>query len=161
MQRAALRITASHPDVQSTSRTYNAAGTTGTYGQYIPSLPSAQAVEPGLVGSLLQLQENDSFRSNVGAVNVTALTVQLEVDLYRGSGNLVGVRTETLLPFEMVQVDRIFSTVGAGAVDSGYATVKVQTAGGKVLAYASVVDNDSGDPIFIPAQILTPGTPFR
>ncbi len=153
----ALRITASHPDVKATSRTYNAAGAAGTYGQFIPASSRDQALEPGVVGSLLQLQENADFRSNIGLLNTTELTVQVEVDLYLGSGNLVGVRTETLLPFEMVQVDRIFATVGAGTVDSGFATVKVLTADGKVMAYASVVDNRSGDPIFIPAQTLTAG----
>lgn len=156
----ALRITASHPDVKTTSRTYNAAGANGTYGQFIPSLSREQALEPGLVGSLLQLQESPRFRTNIGLVNLTELTVQAEINLYLGDGSLAGVRTETLLPYEMVQLDRIYGSIGAGTVDSGFAVVKALTAGGRILAYASVVDNASGDPIFIPAQTLTPGTPF-
>jgi hypothetical protein len=156
----AIRLITSHPDVKATSRTYNAAGTEGTYGQFIPALARSQALEAGLVGSLLQLQENTGFRTNVGLLNLTERSVQVEVHLYLGSGNLVGVRTENLLPFEMVQLDRIYTSVGASSVDSGYATVRVMTSGGQALAYASVVDNGSGDPILIPTQILTAGTPF-
>lgn len=156
----ALRLIASHPDVKATSRTYNAAGTEGTYGQFIPALARSQAIEAGLVGSLLQLQENAGFRTNVGLLNITERPVEVQVHLYLGSGNLVGVRTENLLPFEMVQLDRIFASVGATSVDSGFATVQVTTSGGRALAYASVVDNGSGDPILIPTQVLTTGTPF-
>ncbi len=156
----ALRLISSHPDVKATSRTYNAAGTEGTYGQFIPALARSQALEAGLVGCLLQLQENTGFRTNLGLLNLTERSIQVEVHLYLGSGNLVGVRTENLLPFEMVQLDRIYTSVGASSVDSGYATVRVMTSGGQALAYASVVDNDSGDPILIPTQILTAGTPF-
>jgi hypothetical protein len=156
----ALRLTTSHPDVKATSRTYNAAGTAGTYGQFIPALARDQALEGGVIGSLLQLQENTGFRTNIGLLNLTERAIQLELGLYLGSGTLVGVRTENLLPFEAVQLDRVFTTVGATSVDSGFATLEVMTAGGRALAYASVVDNESGDPIYIPTKILTVGTPF-
>jgi len=60
----------------------------------------------------------------------------------------------------MTQYDRIYNRVNAGVVDSGFAVVKVLTTGGEVLAYASVVDNGSNDPIFIPAQRLSDTSPF-
>ncbi|HPA82318.1 MAG TPA: hypothetical protein PLS95_15975, partial [Thermoanaerobaculales bacterium] len=66
----------------------------------------------------------------------------------------------TLQPFEMTQYDRIYNRVSAGVVDSGFAVVKVLTAGGKALAYASVVDNGSNDPIYIPSQPLSDTSPF-
>ncbi len=156
-----LRVITSHPDVKVTSRTYNAAGAEGTYGQFIPALDASAAVIPGVPAGLPQLQENDGFRTNIGLVNITPLDVTAEVDLYRGSGNLLGPVTVDLEPYEMVQLDRVFDQVGAGSVDNGYAVVRVLTSGGKVLAYASVADNDSGDPIYVPAQLLLPGSPFQ
>ena len=36
----------------------------------------------------------------------------------------------------------------------------ISAPGGEVLAYASVVDNGSNDPIFIPAQRLSNTSPF-
>jgi hypothetical protein len=57
----------------------------------------------------------------------------------------------------MDQYDKIFDDMGAGEVDNGYAVVRVITDGGKVLAYASVVDNLSGDPVYVQAQPVIGG----
>ncbi len=157
----ALRIITSHPDVKVSTRTYNAAGANGTYGQFIPALDDSSAVSPGVPAVLTQLQENDAFRSNVGLVNLTPYEVPVEIDLYRGSGNLLGPVTRDLGPYEMIQIGRIFDSVGAGTVDNGFAVVKANGDGAKILAYASVVDNQSGDPIYVPSQSLLPGTPFE
>ncbi len=151
----ALRVTTSHPDVRITSRTYNAAGQGGTYGQFIPALTRSDALSSGEEAVLLQLQENSAFRSNLGLVNVTGDSVEVQVDLYRGSGSLVAVWTKTLRPFEMAQATQIFKTVGAGTVDNGFAVVKVTSSKGEVMAFASVVDNGTGDPIYQPAQRLS------
>ena len=156
----ALRAIVSHPNVKVTSRTYNAAGATGTYGQFIPSHTMEEALTPGILGTLQQLQETSQFRTNIGLVNPTVLDVEVDVELYRSSGNLLGVVSRTLEPYEMMQVNRIFDQVGSGVVESGYAVVKVQSADGAILAYASVIDNQSGDPVYVAAQHLVPGTPF-
>jgi len=148
----ALRITATLRDVRTTSRTYNAEGAVGTYGQFIPALTSETAVMAGKPGALIQLQQNASFRTNVGVVNLTNTSVDLEIHLYSGDYVKYGVKAATLRPYEMDQFDKIFDDVGAGTVNSGYAMVKVLTQGGKVLAYASVVDNASGDPVYVAAQ---------
>jgi len=155
-----LRAIVSHPNVKVTSRTYNAAGATGTYGQFIPSHTMDDALTPGILGTLQQLQETSLFRTNIGLLNPTVLAVEVDIELYRSTGNLIGIVSRTLEPYEMVQVNRIFDQVGSGLVESGYAVVKVQTGGGAVLAYASVIDNDSGDPVYVAAQQLVPGTPF-
>ncbi len=155
-----LRVSTSHPDVKVTSRTYNAAGQEGTYGQFIPAQREDAAVTPDGAGALNQLQENENFRTNIGMVNVGDTPVQVEVHLFHASGLRYGVVSRTLQPFEMTQYDRIYNRVNAGVVDSGFAVVKVLTTAGKVLAYASVVDNGSNDPIFIPAQRLSNTSPF-
>ncbi len=157
----ALKIITSHPDVKVTSRTYNAAGANGTYGQFIPALDTGTAAAPGIAVALTQLQQNDAFRTNIGLVNLTPYEVTATIDLYRGSGNLLGPVTVDLRAYEMRQINRVFDEVGAGTVDNGFAIVTVQSDVGKVVAYASVVDNQSGDPIYVPSQALLPGTPFE
>ena len=151
----ALRIVASHPDVKITTRTYNAAGIEGTYGQYIPAYSRDAAITPGEVAALLQLQQSHDFRTNIGLMNITAQPVDVEIQLYRSSGELVGVVTEALDSAEMTQIDQIYTLIGAGTVESGYALVKVLTDGGAVLSYASVADNSSNDAVFIGSQVLT------
>ena len=70
---------------------------------------------------------------------------------------MLGIRDATLRPYEMDQYDKIFDDVGAGTVNNGYAVVRVTTEDGKVLAYASVVDNRSGDPVYVQAQPVIGG----
>jgi hypothetical protein len=156
-----LRVTASHPDVKITSRTYNAAGQEGTYGQFIPALRDAASATTDHAGGLIQLQENADFRTNIGLVNPDDTSVEVEIHLYDAEGTRLGTISRTLQPFEMTQYDRIYNRVDAGVVDSGFAVVRVLTPGGLVLSYASVVDNGSNDPIYVPAQQLSDASPFN
>ena len=78
------------------------------------------------------------------------------VDLYRGDGTKLGTRGATLGPFKSIQLNDVFSTVTTSEVPDGFALVRTTTAGGAFFAYASVIDNRSGDPIFIPARVPAP-----
>jgi hypothetical protein len=49
-------------------------------------------------------------------------------------------------------VTDIFALVTDQDVADGYALVRTRSSGGRFFAYASVVDNRSGDAVFIPAQ---------
>ncbi len=57
--------------------------------------------------------------------------------------------TRTLKPYEHRQVNDAFHAVGADDVPDGYAVVRTTTEGGGFIAYASVVDNGSGDAVFL------------
>lgn len=157
----AILVTASHPDVKITSRTYNAAGAEGTYGQFIPALDAAGAVTPVASGVLLQLQENAGFRTNIGVVNLGGDAVDFRIRLFDGAGAELGVISQVLPPYGMNQFNAAYRIVGASGVDSGYAVVAVDTDGGELLAYASVVDRGSNDPIWVPTQRLGPDSPFN
>lgn len=157
----AIKIVASHPDVRVTSRTYNAAGANGTYGQFIPAQDDNESCQAGRPVSLAQLQQNQAFRTNIGLLNLSSEEVPVEIDLYLGTGNLAATVPVTLEPFEMVQRDQIFSSAGVGTVNNGYAVVRVTSGEGSVIAYASVIDQESGDPIYVPAKRMLPGTPFE
>jgi len=153
-----LRITTSHPDVKASSRTYNAAGEVGTYGQYIPALGLSEALSPGVTAVILQLEEDADFRSNIGLLNRTPIDgVQVKVDFYDASGVKLGSRIEELMPYEMVQFNIRHHT---GPVQSAYAVLDVLTEDARVFAYASVIDNGSGDPVFMLPQTLLTGAIF-
>jgi hypothetical protein len=104
----------------------------------------------------MQLSSTESYRTNVGFVNTTGESVSIEVDLFTAAAEWLGPVEETLRPYEMRQVSNIFAQVTGGDVDAGYAVVRTRTDGGRFFAYASVVDNLSGDAIFIPAQLEGP-----
>lgn len=151
----ALRITATSGEVLATSRTYND-DPDGTYGQFIPALDAADAAEAGFDYALLQLARSAAFRTNIGFVNATGQPLTVEVDLHTDSGDRLGTFDVTLAPYEMRQINDAYEIVTGLDVEAGYAIVRTRDDGGRFFAYASVVDNLSGDAICIPAQLDGP-----
>jgi len=152
---AAFRITTTDGCALITSRTYNDAES-GTYGQYVPAIPDSEAFDNTKVAQLIQLSQSDDdqtgYRTAIGLINLTSLNIRLTLQLYSSTGRFFGPLTETLGPFEYIQLDKVFRKLTFINVPDGYVTISTITPGGRFLAYASVVDNRSGDAIFIPAQ---------
>jgi len=151
---AALRVTPANGALMVTSRTFNDVSS-GTYGQFIPAEPPEIAAHTARGGRLVQLSESgvngEGFRTNIGLSNATARDTDVEITLYDGDGRRLGTQKHTLRPFELIQIDRIFRKVGGAPVENGYAVVSSTTTDAAFHAYASVVDNLTGDPVNIPA----------
>jgi hypothetical protein len=160
---AALRLDITGGDVLVTSRTYNQS-LDGTYGQFIAAVPDAQAKTAfNEEARLIQLSRSSApetgFRTNIGFVNLSDTSIELEATLYDGDGPpALGTVSTTLQVGEYQQHTDIFTAVGGTAIDiaDGYAVVTTTTEGGRFLTYASVVDNATGDPTYItPVQPMT------
>lgn len=147
----ALRITPDSAALHVTSRTYNEVPG-GTYGQFIAGESEDHHEPYGGEGKLIQLRSDSAYRTNLGVVNVVAMPITVEVDLYAADGALLGTRTIDLGSWEHHQIDGIFTTVTGADVQDGFAVVRTTTPTGRFLAYASVVDNATGDAICIPAS---------
>jgi plastocyanin len=149
----ALRLSASG-DFVATSRTYttSSSGCPGTFGQFIPATDSSAAAKKLLLPNVrLSAATTTGFRSNVGAVNTTASTSTLKLTLRNGSGASLGEKTLTLAPFSHTQqpVAALFEK-STTTDDNLFLEIDASQ---PVLAYLSVVDNASADPIFIPASV--------
>jgi len=151
---AALRVKARGAAVMVGSRTYNDAPA-GTFGQFVPGVPESHAVDGGSV-RLVQLSRSanltSGFRTNIGFTNMDGSKISMTVELYDGSGDLLGTTQHNVKPYGQNQITDIFGRVTSGDVANGYAIISSSTAGARFLTYASVVDNRSGDPIYIPAN---------
>jgi len=151
---AALRITPSTGTLMVTSRTYNQTSK-GTFGQFIPAAPGSAAIALGDSVPLVQLADSASAtsgaRTNIGFVNTSSKTIRVKADLYDGSAAKLGSKMVTLQPYEYTQIDKIFRSVTSSALDNSYAILSSSTSGASFLAYGSVVDNRSGDPVYVPA----------
>jgi hypothetical protein len=73
---------------------------------------------------------------------------------WSGDGRTTFVKTYELRPYEFRQVDRFLSQVAPDAFEEAFVTLHTTTLGGAFLAYASVTDNRSGDPIYVPARVV-------
>jgi len=148
---AALRISTDAGRIAVTSRTFNLS-TVGTLGQYVPALPANKALTSELDGYLIQLRRNEAFRTNVGVANLTEEQVKVRVDYFRADGTSMGHSTYTVPPLSFHQHTKALP--GTEAVTGGFARITSQTPGARYLAYASVVDEGSGDPVYMPAWSL-------
>ena len=145
---AALRVCSNQP-LAIFSRTYNDGGE-GTFGQGIPGRRESDATAAGGAVHLAGLQESTEFRTNVGFTNLSTSEGQATVDLYDGSGTLLGSRTYSIPPYGHIQRNRVFTEVTPGAVVGGVAKVRVEA--GRLLVYGSVVDAATNDPTFFLAE---------
>jgi len=169
---AAMVLTPSSGRIIATSRTYNLLGEDNalglpegsTFGQYIPSVPSEESIRFGGQGRLIQLSHSTSAdggaRANLGLVNATGAELKVKVELFTAGGERLGIVNRTLEPYEFEQLNRVFDRVTGDDVDDGYAVLSTSTPGGAFFAYASVVDNLTGDPVAISAASLPEEAPI-
>ena len=135
------------------SRTYNDQGADGTYGQSIDGLPADNAFGNLNHPRLIQLAKNAAYRTNMGFVNTTAAPITLDVYIYAGAdATFIGTWSITLSAYEQYQESNIIQDLTSADVDDAYAVITTLTTGGRYFAYASVVDNRTGDPTYIPAR---------
>jgi len=155
-------ILASAP-VLAHARIANHGGGTGTYGQHVPAVPAQWALgdddAPGLnpngdIVYLFEAQEDESWRTNLGLVNVTGVALTLRVTAYNGSTQVGQPRQVSLLPYSHTQILHILDDLGlepgAGGIRLNVSVVSGSS--GRFFAYASRVDNASGDAVFIPGS---------
>jgi hypothetical protein len=146
---AALLVESTEAALVVTSRTYNEAANGSTYGQFIPGVPSQQALKPNEIGNLIYLVKSDEYRTNVGFAGTTGARATVAVTLRDATGHLLGSRAFDVPPYGQIQVNDIFGGVDAAAATVARAEV---TTTANVIAYSSVIDNRTGDPIAMIAQ---------
>lgn len=135
-------------------RTYNDSDT-GTFGQEIPAMSASHASSRESVRLLPGLAADSDFRSNLGIVNLDSSELEVEVLLTTDTGLPVGE------PFR-VRLDGLGATQLSGlpqraGFDGPLAAFRAQVrrlAGGAFSCYGSRIDNRSGDPVFVPGDLL-------
>jgi PKD repeat protein len=135
-----------------TSRTYNDQRDDGTFGQYIPGLVLETALAQGDPARLVQLASNNLYRTNIGMVNLANRWITVDVTVYSGIGLVLGSDSYNLKPFEHRQDNDVIGDITSAAVVDAFAVVNSDTSGASFFAYASVIDNRSGDAVYIPAS---------
>jgi len=154
---AALQLRTLEGTIIANSRTYNLTAS-GTYGQYVPALKRIEAVAFLQYGRLIQLAHEPSlssgYRTNLGLLNTSPADITVDVFFYSRLGALLGAKTYVLKTFEFRQIDKVFEQVTTEPLDNGYIDVRTTTGGAKFFAYASVIDNRTGDPTYVPAIVL-------
>ena len=133
-----------------TSRTYNLSPA-GTYGLGVPARAGAQLLAVGERGNLIQLESDAGYRCNFALASLDDVESVVVLRAFDEKGGALGETTLTVPPSGRLQVNRIFEFLGATAPLAS-ARLEVDVAsGGRVFAYATVIDNKTGDAIFVEA----------
>jgi plastocyanin len=148
----AIRLT-SDDDFVATQRIY--ADLTGqgkgTLGQFVPGLEPSVAIKKGV---LLQLKLGQAslgnFRTNWGGMNPNPVVANVSFKLYDKTNTLAGTNNLTLQPFGVFSPANVAGFFGNPDRDLTDAWIAFES-DQPVFFYASIVDNTSTDPTFIPA----------
>ena len=144
-----LEVT-SDQDFFLSGRTYNQVDATHTYGQDYEGQEPSELLAAGDSSTstawLPQLTENALYRTNIGITNTGTTTANVTVTLYDASGNQVWTNSRDYAAGGFYQYQQPY--LALGGIASGYAKVTVNSGSG-VVAYASVVDANTGDPTTI------------
>ena len=129
-----------------TSRTFNSSPN-GEFGQDIPAVDVAGAASAGDVIVLQAPSSATNARFNFGIYAVTDAVVRW--DLVRADGTLAASIEKSYTAGTQFQYNQGITTL-LGATEQDDDALQAVVTAGKVIAYGSAVNNQSGDPSFVP-----------
>jgi len=131
--------------IEARARIYNAGSSVGEFAQAIPGIGK---VHLGIESFVYGLSGINGNRCNVGVANPNDTAVSLQIEIRDGNANTLYIRSGISLgPHQYLQYNDVFSTLGLTPQDN--VTVYFTTAETPIYGFASIVRNDSGDPIFL------------
>lgn len=143
-------VVTSASNIVASARTYNQTATGGV-AQFIPAVTNVTALGIRPL-QLVQLEESDRFRTNVGIAEVGGSPATVEISAVTPELK-VAVKTQvTLQANEFMQVNRILAKFGLPTTYNARVSLKVISGTGRIAGYASMIDNRTQSPTYIPAQ---------
>ncbi|HKR66552.1 MAG TPA: hypothetical protein VJZ00_22685, partial [Thermoanaerobaculia bacterium] len=134
-----------------TARTYDQRPG-GTVGQFVPAVaPSDSVGFGGRSLQILQTEESARFRTNVGIAEMSGQSAVVEIEVHLPDSKITPVVRVPLAANEFRQLP-ILGSLNLGALYNTRIAVRVVEGDGRVTAYGSVIDRETGDPTYIPAQ---------
>ena len=118
----------------------------GTYGQGITAVSAGTEDElrvPGLI-------QTSAFRTNVGALNTSYSDITVRIRILDGSGTQRADVLWDLQPYEQRQAS--LASLGLSQLAGGTCVFNVTAGPESFIGYASIVDNNSGDAVYVEAR---------
>ncbi|MEA2162345.1 MAG: hypothetical protein QOK37_472 [Thermoanaerobaculia bacterium] len=135
-----------------TGRTYNQIDGGGTYGQFIGAITPADAVgKGGRTLNVLQVEDSTRYRTNLGIAEVSGKPATVEVSVLLPDAK-VAPKLQIPLAANEYRQFRVLQQLGVGTAYNARITIRVIDGDGRITAYGSVVDMQTQDPTYVPAQ---------
>jgi hypothetical protein len=100
---------------------------------------------------LLQVEQSATYRANIVVAEVDGKSATVEMKVYVADGRSATKFVE-LQPFQFVQLGSMLAGLGLDNAANARISIRVIGGQGRVSGYASVIDNRTQDPTYIPAQ---------
>jgi hypothetical protein len=124
---------------------FNSSSPSGTYGTAIPTFRSDRSVAPGGRLVLSGLRQDANSHTNLFYQETFGGTTSILTEFFDANGTSLGTRSDTVGPFVLAQVNNVVPNGAVAAI-----MTSADSSPGRFLAFATPVDNLSGDPIVIP-----------
>jgi len=116
----------------------------GGYGQGVPAIATgAGSYEDVIVPGMYQ---GTDYRTNIGVVSTSGQLMDVLVQVHDAAGSVLASDVWTLKPYEQKQVS--IKSLGVKSLSGGFLTAAQSGAGGSFQAYATVVDQETGDAVY-------------
>jgi len=128
----------------------------GTFSQFSQLLPMSEAKSSGVLLGLSNQALNpgnpEGYRTNLGFFNPNSTGVAVQVSAFSASGTLLGTKSVALAAHanDIQSVFALIDTVTSTNQDDFF--VRFTTTGGNIFMFASMVDNITGDAVYITPQ---------
>ncbi len=116
----------------------------GNYGQGVPAVAAgvdAAVVIPGVY-------QGADYRTNIGLVNTSGSNIDIDVRILARDGSTLATAEWALKPYEQKQVS--VTSMGVASADGGSVIFTRMGTIGSFRAYATVVDQQTGDAVYTP-----------
>jgi len=141
------------------SKTYNVTSN-GTLGEFVPAIPFANFVGRAIdtthaatILGLQQISQTAAMRTNVGVMEASGQPASVLISVFDPTGKKLLDFPLDLRGGEQRQLNS-FLAQNKITLPDGRIEVKVTGGEGKVTTYASVIDNNTGDPILVSGVAL-------
>ncbi len=128
-------------------------GGAGSFGNSFPAFTSSELIVAGTPRSIVGIQEDAAFRTNLILANGTESPLDMVITLIAADGTVLGTLRSpsadlpTFRPLEMRQISRIAEKItGSRNVALATAVLSTPTTGGAFAAIGSLIQNDTNDP---------------
>jgi hypothetical protein len=150
----ALHVTTDNPrPLVVTGRTYRGGGSGGTLGQFINAVTPDDVVGLGdRTLNMVGVEESQAMHTNLGVYETTGNSATADVTITTADGRASAHIQLDLQPNEFRQLSSILQQIGMSDQYNASIAVRDTSGGGRIGAYSSIVENASGDPLFVPAQ---------
>jgi subtilisin family serine protease len=151
------QLTVLGPDTRflATSRAYTA-GEHGTFGIFVPGFASIDGIGPGQTASAAGLVRSARFHTNAGFTELSGVPVSVRFDVFRADGTLVATTTRGAAANANLLVTDIIGERGLGTMSNFRVDFTVVSAAGRVAPFATLIDNGTGDGVFVAAADPAP-----